>query len=147
MKFQLILRWFAYGSLRVVFSTAKLNLELKPQANYIKISPNFTYILISPPIDRIWSFNWLWGDLLIVHQKLCFCSKIEPRIKTSRKRYQNKPKFYIWSDLARNRLNMKIQLIMSWFAYGSPRIVFLRQKLNHPPNFDQSLSLSLSLSL
>jgi hypothetical protein len=53
IKFQLILRWFAYSSLRVVFFAAELNLELKPQANYIKISLNFTYILISPSIDRI----------------------------------------------------------------------------------------------
>ena len=34
-------------------SAAELNLELKPQANYIKISSNFTYVAISPPIERI----------------------------------------------------------------------------------------------
>jgi len=32
---------------------AELNLELKPQANNIKISPDFIYVTISPPIDRI----------------------------------------------------------------------------------------------
>jgi len=41
--------WFTKNS---VFA-AELNLELKPQANYIKISPNFTYVTISPPINRI----------------------------------------------------------------------------------------------
>ena len=41
--------WFTKSSV----STAELNLKLKPQANYFKISPNFTYVAISPPIDRI----------------------------------------------------------------------------------------------
>jgi len=48
MKFQVILRYFAYDSLRVVF--LRQNWELKAQANYIKISLNFTYVAISPPI-------------------------------------------------------------------------------------------------
>jgi hypothetical protein len=65
-------------------STAELNLELKPEANNIRISPNLTYDAIAPP----------------------------------------------------NRLNMKFQLIPRWFAYGSPRVVFLRQKLNDTSNFN-----------
>jgi hypothetical protein len=32
---------------------AKLNLQLKPHANDIKISPNFTYDASSPLINRI----------------------------------------------------------------------------------------------
>ena len=39
--------WFTKSG---VFA-AKLNLELKPQANNIRISPNLTYDAISPPID------------------------------------------------------------------------------------------------
>jgi hypothetical protein len=31
----------------------ELNLELKPQANDINISPNFIYVAISPPIDGL----------------------------------------------------------------------------------------------
>jgi hypothetical protein len=54
MKFQLILRWFAYGSLRVI-SAAELNFELKFQANDIRISLNWKYNAILPPIDIIWS--------------------------------------------------------------------------------------------
>jgi hypothetical protein len=34
-------------------SAAELNLELKPQANDIQISPHFTYDAISPLINRI----------------------------------------------------------------------------------------------
>jgi hypothetical protein len=52
MKFQLILRWFAYGSLRVI-SAAELNFELKFQANDIRISLNWKYNAILPPIDII----------------------------------------------------------------------------------------------
>jgi hypothetical protein len=48
-------------------SAAKLNLKLKPQENDIKIHLNFIYVMISPPIDRIWSYNLFWGDLIIVH--------------------------------------------------------------------------------
>ena len=36
---------------------AKLNLQLKPQANGIKIRPNFIHIAISPSIDIIWILN------------------------------------------------------------------------------------------
>jgi len=35
-------------------------------------------------------------------------------------------------DSTPNRLNIKFQLIPRCFAYGSPRVVFLRQKLNDP---------------
>jgi len=41
--------WFTKSSV----SAAELNLELKPQANNIKISSNLTYDVISPPIDYI----------------------------------------------------------------------------------------------
>jgi hypothetical protein len=105
---------------------AELNLKLKPHANDIKISPNFISIAMSFPIDRIWSWNWFLGDLLIVNQELCFYDKIEPQIKTSCKPHQNKPKFYICGDLTPNRQNMKLQLLLRWFAYSSLRVVFLR---------------------
>jgi hypothetical protein len=49
-------------------SATELNLKLKPLANDIKISPNFISIAMSFPIDRIWSWNLFWGDLLIVNQ-------------------------------------------------------------------------------
>jgi len=45
----------------------KLNLELKPHANDIKIIPNLICGAISHPIDRIWTFNGFWGGLLMVH--------------------------------------------------------------------------------
>jgi hypothetical protein len=80
--------------------------------------------------------------------ELCFCGKIEPQIKTLWKRYQNKPKFVIWCDLTSNRQNMKFQLILRWFAYGSLRVVFLGQNwiiLQISSNLSLSLSLSLSL--
>jgi len=73
MKFQLILRWFSYGSLRVVFF-----------------------------------------------------GRIEPRIKTLSKRYQNKLRFYISCDITPNRQKMKLQLILRLFSYSSLRVVFLR---------------------
>jgi len=36
---------------------AKLNLQLKPQENGIKIRPNFIHVSISPIIDIIWILN------------------------------------------------------------------------------------------
>ena len=63
--------WFTKSSV----SAAELNLELKTQANNIRISPNLTYGVISLPIDLIWSFNWFWGGLIMVHQELFFCCK------------------------------------------------------------------------
>jgi len=63
--------WFTKSSV----SAAELNLELKTQANNIRISPNLTYGVISLPIDWIWSFNWFWGGLIMVHQELFFCCK------------------------------------------------------------------------
>jgi len=83
--------WFTKSSV----SATELNLKLKSHANDIKISPNYLCIAISFPIDRIWSWNWFLGDLLIiVNKQLCYYDKIERQIKTSWKRYQNKPKFY-----------------------------------------------------
>jgi hypothetical protein len=38
---------------------AKLNLQLKPQETDIQISPNLIYGAISPPVHKIWSFNWV----------------------------------------------------------------------------------------
>jgi len=38
-------------------SAVELIIELKPQANDIKISPNFIYVTISLPIDKILSYN------------------------------------------------------------------------------------------
>jgi len=58
---------------------------------------------------------------------LCFCDRIEPRIKTLSKRYQNASKFDIWFDLIPNRRNMNFQSIMMWFVYSSLRVVFLQQ--------------------
>ena len=63
--------WFNKSSV----SAAELNLELKPQAKNIRISPNLTYDAISPPIYWIWGFNWFPGGLLMVHKELCFYSK------------------------------------------------------------------------
>jgi len=68
---EVVCLWFTKSSV----STAELNLELKPQANNIRISPNLTYDAISPPIDWIWRLNWLRGGLLMVHQELCFYGK------------------------------------------------------------------------
>jgi hypothetical protein len=36
---------------------AKLNLQLKPQENGIKIRPNFIHVSISPSIGIIWILN------------------------------------------------------------------------------------------
>jgi len=47
MKFQLIRKWFTKSS---VVAT-NLNLELRPQANEINISPNLIYVVITPLID------------------------------------------------------------------------------------------------
>jgi hypothetical protein len=44
---KMVYLWFTKSSV----SAAELNLELKPQANNIRISPNFTYDAISHPID------------------------------------------------------------------------------------------------
>jgi len=46
---KLVFIWFP----KSIVSTAELNIKLKSQANDIKISPNFIYVAISPPIDRI----------------------------------------------------------------------------------------------
>ena len=43
---KLVCLWFTNSSV----SAAELNLELKPQANNIRISPNLTYDAISPQI-------------------------------------------------------------------------------------------------
>jgi hypothetical protein len=71
--------WFTKSSV----SSTELNLKLIPHANDIKISLKFISMAMSFPIDRIWSWNWFLGDLLIVNQELCFYDKIEPQIKTS----------------------------------------------------------------
>ena len=47
MDSKLFCLWFTKSSV----SVAELNLELKPQANNIRISSNFTYNAISHPID------------------------------------------------------------------------------------------------
>jgi len=44
--------WFTKSSV----SVAELNLELKAQANYIKISPNFTYVISTNPSLSIFLF-------------------------------------------------------------------------------------------
>jgi hypothetical protein len=46
---------------------AKLNLQLKPHANDIKIRPNFIHVAISPSLYIIWIFNLFWGDFLTFH--------------------------------------------------------------------------------
>jgi hypothetical protein len=46
---KMVCLWFTRSS---VFA-AELNVELKSHAYDIKISPNFTYVSISPPIDII----------------------------------------------------------------------------------------------
>jgi hypothetical protein len=52
----------------------------------------------------------------MVYLELRFCGKIEPRIKTSSKRYPNNPKFNIWCDLIPSRHNMNLKFILRWFA-------------------------------
>jgi hypothetical protein len=47
-------------------SAAELNFELKPQANDIRISSNWIYDVILPPIDRIWSNK-------MKHNRFFFC--------------------------------------------------------------------------
>ena len=64
-------------------------------------------------------------------QRVVFLRHNWPRIKTSSKQYQNKPKSNIWCYLTPNRLNMKCQLILRWFTYDSQRVVFLRQNLTY----------------
>jgi hypothetical protein len=115
---------------------AELNLQLKPQANDIKISPNLIYDAISPPIHRIWSCNWFWGDLHNNSLRVVFfCSRIEPRIKTSSKRYQNKPKFGIWCDLTPNipyEVSNDYEVVCLWFTKSCVSAA----KLNRPLNFN-----------
>jgi hypothetical protein len=70
MKFQFILRWFAYGSLRVVFLrqnwTSSKQYQNKPKFDkWCDLTPNRLNV----------KFNWFRGGLLMVHQELCFCSK------------------------------------------------------------------------
>ena len=66
---------FYLGFTKSSVFVVELKLELKPQANNIRISPTLIYDAIPPPIDWIWSLNWFWGGLLMVHQDLCFCGK------------------------------------------------------------------------
>ena len=66
---------FYLGFTKSSVFAVELKLELKPQANNIRISPTLIYDAIPPPIYWIWSLNWFWGGLLMVHQDLCFCSK------------------------------------------------------------------------
>ena len=47
----MICLWFTKSSV----SSAELNFELKPQANDVRISLNWTYDVILPLIDRMWS--------------------------------------------------------------------------------------------
>jgi hypothetical protein len=53
-NYKVVCLWFTKSST----STVELNLELKSEANDIRISPNFTYNVISSPIHRKLSFNW-----------------------------------------------------------------------------------------
>jgi len=41
-------------------SAVELSLKLKHQANDIKTNPNFIYVAISPPIEKIWSWSYNW---------------------------------------------------------------------------------------
>jgi ABC-type thiamin/hydroxymethylpyrimidine transport system permease subunit len=49
IDFKVVYLWFTRSSVYA----AKLNLKLKPQADDIKISSNFIYVVISPLIDGI----------------------------------------------------------------------------------------------
>jgi hypothetical protein len=53
--------WFTKSSV----STAELNFELKPQVNDIRISSNWIYDVILPPIDRIWSNKMKYNPLFV----------------------------------------------------------------------------------
>jgi hypothetical protein len=51
--YKVVCLWFTKSSA----SAAELNLKLKSKADDIRISPNFTYDVISSPIHRRLSFN------------------------------------------------------------------------------------------
>jgi hypothetical protein len=53
--------WFTKSSV----STAELNFELKSQVNDIRISSNWIYDVILPPIDRIWSNKMKYNPLFV----------------------------------------------------------------------------------
>jgi hypothetical protein len=53
MDSEVVFLWFTKSCV----STGKLNLELKPKANDIKISPNLIFGVTSHLVDKIWSFN------------------------------------------------------------------------------------------
>jgi hypothetical protein len=69
--------WFTKSSV----STVELNLELKPQANNIRISPNLTNDAISTLIDWIWSFNWFQVVYLWFTKSCVSVAKIEWSLK------------------------------------------------------------------
>jgi hypothetical protein len=58
---KMVCLWFTKSSV----STAELNFELKPQVNDIRISSNWIYDVILPPIDRIWSNKMKYNPLFV----------------------------------------------------------------------------------
>jgi hypothetical protein len=63
MDSEVVCLWFTKSCVY----TAELSLELKPQANDIKIRPNLICGVISYPIDRKWSFNGFRGGFPMIH--------------------------------------------------------------------------------
>jgi hypothetical protein len=106
---------------------AELNLQLKPQANDIKISPNLIYDAISPPIHRIWSCNWFWGDLHNNSLRVVFFAvELNLELKPQANDIRISPNL-VYDAISPLIYRMKFQMIMRRFAYGSLRVVFLRQ--------------------
>jgi hypothetical protein len=58
---KMVCLWFTKSSV----STAELNFELKPQVNDIRISSNWIYDVILPPIDIIWSNKMKYNPLFV----------------------------------------------------------------------------------
>ena len=56
-----------------------------------------------------------------------FMTELNLQLKPSKADIKIRPQFSIWCDRIPNKHNMKFQLILRWFAYGSLRIVFLQQ--------------------
>jgi len=100
--------WFNKSSV----SAAELNLKLKPQANNIRITPKFTYDAITPPIDWIWSFNWLRGGFLMVLQELCFCGKNWMILQISTNPSLSLCFFYKYTDMTKTVTRWNITLFV-----------------------------------
>jgi hypothetical protein len=103
---------------------ADLNLQLKPPEADNKISPNLIY-----EVSIYYKVVCLWCTKSSVS-----AAELNLKLKSQENNIGISPNFKY--DLTPSRLNMKFQLILRWFSYGSLKIVFLQQKLNDPSNFN-----------